>query len=103
MRASSRSSHFVVLCIEGRPAEESELGRASGGLSSPTAVVAGVLQEGYLPSPGKGKGKISEIRYHCGSKYLRVFVRYADAVGPSRVEPSYAKTFATRYIPHFCV
>ena len=26
-------------------------------------------------------------------------MRYADAVGPSRVEPSYAKTFATRYGP----
>ena len=26
-------------------------------------------------------------------------MRYADVVGPSRVEPSYAKTFATRYGP----
>ena len=26
-------------------------------------------------------------------------MRYADAVGPSRVEPSYAKTFSTRYGP----
>ena len=26
-------------------------------------------------------------------------MRYANVVGPSRVEPSYAKTFATRYGP----
>ena len=26
-------------------------------------------------------------------------MRYVDAVGPSRVEPSFAKTFATRYGP----
>ena len=56
---------------------------------------------GYLPPPGKGKGKgkISEIRYPCGSEYLRAAVRYADVVGPSRAKPSYAKTFATRYGP----
>ena len=99
MCASSRSSHFVDLSIEGRPAEESELGRTGGGLGSPTAVVARVLLVGYLPPPGKGKGKISEIRYPCGSEYLRVVVRYADALGPSRVEPSYAKTFSTHYGP----
>ena len=28
-----------------------------------------------------------------------ISVRYTDAVGPSRVEPSYAQTFATRYGP----
>ena len=62
-------------------------------------MVTGVLLVGYLPPPGKGKGKISEIRYPCGSEYLRASVRYADVVGPSRVEPSYGKTFATRYGP----
>ena len=30
---------------------------------------------------------------------LSAAVRYADVVGPSRVEPSFAKTFATRYGP----
>ena len=99
MHASSRSSHSVGLRIEGRPVEESESGRTSDGLGSPAVVVAGVLPVGYLPPPGKGKGKISEIRYPCGSEYLRVAVRYADVVGPSRVEPSYAKTFSTRYRP----
>ena len=62
-------------------------------------MVAEVLPVGYLPLLGKGKGKISEIRYPCGSEYLRAVVRYADVVGPSRVKPLYAKTFATRYGP----
>ena len=62
-------------------------------------MVVGSLPVGYLPPPGKGKGKISEIRYPCGSEYLRAAVRYANAVGPSRVEPLYAKTFATSYRP----
>ena len=44
-------------------------------------MVVGVLLVGYIPPIGKGKGKISEIRYPCGSEYLRVTVRYADAVG----------------------
>ena len=73
--------------------------RAGGGLGSPAAMVVGVLLVGYLPPPGKGKGKISEFRYPCGSEYLRAAVRYEDAVSPSRVESSYAKTFATHYRP----
>ena len=99
MRASFGSSRSVGLRIEGRLTEEPESGQTGSGLGSPATVVAGVLPVGYLPPPGKGKGKISEIRYPCGSEYLRVAVRYADVVGPSRVEPSYAKTFTTRYGP----
>ena len=99
MRASSGSSHSVGLRIEGKPAEEPESGQTSGGLGSPTVVVAGVLPVGYLPPPSKGKGKISEIRYPGGSEYLRAAMRYANAVGPSWFEPSYAKTFAIRYGP----
>ena len=99
MRASSRSSRSVSLHIEGRPAKDSKSARPSGELSSPAVVVARVIPMGYLPPPCKGKEKISEIRYRCGSEYLRVVVRYADAIGPSRVEPSFAKTFATRYEP----
>ena len=49
MRASSRSSHPVGLCIEGRPTEESESGRTGGGFGSPAAVVVVVLPAGYLP------------------------------------------------------
>ena len=99
MRASFGSSRFIGLHIKGRPAKEFELGRAGGGLSSLSSMVVGVLPVGYLPLPSKGKWKISEIRYPFGFEYLRASVRYADAVGPIRVEPSYAKTFATRYRP----
>ena len=93
MRAS------IGLRIEGRSADESVSGKNGGRLGGPVAVVAGVLPVSYLPSPGKAKGKISEIRYPGGSEYLRAAVRYADAVGPTRVEPSFAKIFATCYGP----
>ena len=69
------------------------------GLGSPAIVVAAVLPIGYLPPLGKGKEKIREIRYPYGFEYLRAAVRYTDAMGPSRVEPSFAKTFATHYGP----
>ena len=46
---------------------------------------------------GKGKGKISEIRYPSGSEYLRVAIHNAEAVGPSRVEPLYGEIFAAWY------
>ena len=56
------------------------------------------------PSPlGKGKGKMSEIRYPSSSKYLRVAIQNAKAVGPSRVEPLYGEIFAARYGPPFGV
>ena len=87
MRASFGSSIFVGLRIEGTPAEEFESGRIGDGLGTPTAVVVGVLPIGYLPPPGKGKGKIREIRYHCESEYLRAVEIYMDVVGPSRIEP----------------
>ena len=54
---------------------------------------------GHLSPPGKGKGKISKIKYLSGSEYLRAAVRYAGAVGPSRVEPLYEETFITHYRP----
>ena len=75
MHASFGSSRSVGLHIEGRPTEDSESAKPGGGLGSPDVVVAGVLPVGYLPPPGKGKEKISEIRYPCGSEYLRVAVR----------------------------
>ena len=82
MCAFFRPSRSVSLRIEGRPVEKLESRRTGGGLNSPTAVVAGVLPLGYLSPLGKGKGKISEIRYPCGSEYLRAVVRYAYAMGP---------------------
>ena len=93
MRAS------VGLLMERRSAEESVLGRNGGELGGPVTMVAGVLPIGYLPPPGRGKGKISKIRYPGGYEYLRVAVRYADAMCPSRFKPSFAKIFATRYRP----
>ena len=90
---------FVGLRIEGRPADKSASGQNGGGLGGPIVVVVGVLPIGYLPPSGKGKGKISEIRYPGGSNYLRATVRYADVVGSSWVEPSFAKIFATHYGP----
>ena len=57
------------------------------------------LQRIIHPCLEKGKGKISEIRYPSGSEYLKATVKYADAMGPSRVEPLYEKTFVTRYRP----
>ena len=93
MRAS------VGLCIEGRSAEESVSVQNGGRLGGPVVVVTGVLLVGYLPSLGKGKGKIREIKYPGGSEYLRAAVKYVEAVGPSRVEPLFAKVFATRYGP----
>ena len=59
MCVSSGPSRLSGLCIGGRPAEESESGRAGGRFGSPAAVVAEVLPVGYLSPPGKGKGKIS--------------------------------------------
>ena len=85
MCASFGPSCPVGLRIEGRPVEESMSGRTGGGFGSSAAVVARLLPVGYLPPPGKGKGKISEIRYPCGSEYLRAVMRYREAVGPSRV------------------
>ena len=93
MRAS------VGLRIEERSAEESVSGRNGDGLSGPIAAVAKVFPVGYLPPLGKGKGKISEVRYLGGSKYLRAIVRYANVVGPSQIEPSFAKNVSTRYGP----
>ena len=87
MRVSSGSSRSVGLRIKGRPAEESASGQTGGGLSGPTVVVIGVLPVGYLPPPSKGKGKISEIRYPGGSKYLRAAMRYVEAVGLAELSP----------------
>ena len=84
MRASSGSSRSIGLRIEGRSIEDSKSALPDDELGSLAVVVAGVLLVGYLPSPGKGKEKISEIRYPCGFEYLRVTVRYEDAMGSNR-------------------
>ena len=99
MCASFGSSHSVGLHIGGRLVEgtkSEQVGGGSGGL--PVAAVRAPLV-GHPFLLGKGKERIREIRYPIGSKYLRAAVRCSDAVGPSRVEPSYAEIFATRYRP----
>ena len=99
MRTSSRLNRSSSLRIGGRPAQESESRRISGGSGS-LAVVVDRAPPADHPSPyGKGNGKISEIRYPSGSEYLKAAVKYADVVGPSRVEPLYEKTFVTCYRP----
>ena len=99
MRASSGSIRSAGLHIGGKPAEGAEaeqVGGGSGGLPS-AAVRTPLVSHPLLP--GKGKERINEIRYPTGSKYLRAVVRCSDVVGPSRVEPSYAEIFTTRYRP----
>ena len=99
MRTSSGPNRSSGLHIGGRPAEEYESRWTGGGSGSLAAVVDRAPSAGHPSPPGKGKGKISEIRYPDGSEYLRAAVKYADAVGPSRVEPLCEQTFITRYRP----
>ena len=51
------------------------------------------------PPLGKGKKKINLLKYPKGSDFLKVAVRHAMKVGPSRVGPSYESTFVERYRP----
>ena len=99
MRTSSGPNRSSGLRIGGRPVEESKLRRTGEGSGNLSAVVDRAPPMGHPSPPGKGKGKISEIKYPGGSKYLRAAMRYADIVGPSRVEPIYEETFVTRYKP----
>ena len=70
----------------------------TGGESDSLVVVVHLDAPGEPPSPlGKGKGKISEIRYPSGSEYLRAVIQNAKVVGPSRVGPLYMEIFAARY------
>ena len=99
MHTSSRPNRSSSLRIGGRTVEEFKSRRTDGGSGS-LAVVVDRAPPTDHPSPsGKGKGKISEIRYPSGSEYLKAVVKYADTVGPSWVEPLYEKTFVTRYRP----
>ena len=92
-----------VLRIGSNSTEASGSGRTVGESYS-LALVVHRAAPGEPPFPlDKGKGKISEIRYPSGSEYLRVAIQNAEAVGPSRVEPSYGEVFAARYGPLFRV
>ena len=90
-------SCFPVLCIGSDPDEVFGLGR-TGGESDSTTTVVHLGVPGKPPFPlGKGKDKISEIRYPSGSEYLRAAIQNVEALGPSRVEPLYGEIFAARY------
>ena len=90
-----------VLCIGSNPAEASSSGRTDGGNDSLAAVVHQATP-GEPPFPlDKIKGKIKEIRYPSGSKYLRAAIKNAEAVGLSQIEPLYSEIFTTRYGPPF--
>ena len=99
MHSSSGSSRSTGLHIGGRPAEGSEFEYVGGGSCGLLVAVVRAPLVGHPPLPGKGKERISEIRYPIGLEYLRVAVRCSDVVGSSRVEPSYAENFVTRYRP----
>ena len=69
--------------------------RTGGGFGR-LVVVALRDAPGEPPLPlGKGKGRIDEIKYPVGSKYLKSVVQNALLVGPSRVEPLYGEICET--------
>ena len=70
-------------CVGSDSAEVSG-SRRTGGESDSLAMVVHRGVPGELPFPlGKGKGKISEIRYPSRSEYLRAAIQNAEAMGPS--------------------
>ena len=103
MHTSSEPSRLSGLRIGGRSTEGSDLGQTGRGSGRPSIVVDRVPLAGPLSPHGKGKGKVSEIRYPSGSAYLRATVQNVEAVGPSWVEPSFGHNFASRYKPPFGV
>ena len=97
LHISMGPGRLLVLRIGSDPTEVFGSGR-TGGESDGLAVVVHRGVQGEPPLPlGKGKGKISEIRYPRGSEYLRAAIQNAKVVGPIRVEPLYGEIFATRY------
>ena len=94
---------LTVLRIRSNPTEASGSGRTSGESDNLAGVVHQVTP-GEPPFPlGRGKGKISEIRYPRSFEYLRAAIQNAKVVGPSRVEHLYGEIFAARYEPPFGV
>ena len=97
------SGHSSVLHIRSNPTEASGSG-LMGGESDSLAVVVHRVAPREPPFPlGKGKGKISEIRYPSGSEYLRATIQNVEVMGPSRVERLYGEIFTARYGPPFGV
>ena len=103
MRTPLGLSRTPVLRIGGSFIEEPDLGQTGEGSGRPAIVVDRVPLAGPPSPSGKGKSKVSEIRYPCGSNYLRAVVKNVEVVGPSQIKPLFGKTFAARYRPPFGV
>ena len=90
----SRSSILRIGCNSTKASGSGQ----TGGESDSLVMVVHRDALGEPPSPlGKGKVKISEIRYPSVSKYLRATIQNAEVVGLSRVEPLYGEIFTARY------
>ena len=91
------------LCIGG----DSSVAAGSGRIGGASDRSAGVDLRDALREPpfplNKGNGRIDEIKYLGGSKYLKSVVQNALAVGPRKVGPLYGTTFARHYRPPFGV
>ena len=99
IRTSCGPNRSSGLRIGGNFAKEPDLGQTSEGSGS-LAIVIDQVPLARPPSPSeKGKSKVSEIKYPSGSDYLRVAVQNVEAVGPSRIELFFGKTFVARYRP----
>ena len=97
MRTPLGLSHPPVLLIGGSSAEDPDLGQTGEGFDRPTIIVDRVPLVGPPSPSGKGKRKVSEIRYLGGSDYWRAVVQNVEAVGLSWMEPFFGKTFVTCY------
>ena len=92
-----------VLRIGSNLVEASSFCWIDGGYDN-LAMVVHRATPGERPFPlDKGKVKLNKIRLPSGSAYLRAAIQNAEAIGPSRVEPSYGEIFGTRYGPPFGV
>ena len=103
MHTSSGPSRPSGMRIGGSSTKGSGLRQIRGGSGRPTIVVDRVPLASPLSPHGKGKGKVSVIRYPGGSAYLVAAGQNAEVVGPSLVEPSFRHNFASRYKPPFGV
>ena len=83
LHISMRPSRSFFLRIGSNSIEASGSGQTSGESDSLAVVVHRDAPREPPSSLGKGKGKISEIRYPRCSEYLRVAIQNDEAVGPS--------------------
>ena len=103
MRTSFGPNRSSSLRIGGSSTEEPDLGQIGEGFGRPALVIDRDPPAGPPFPSSKGKSKVSEIRYPRASDYLRATAQNAEAMGPSWIEPSFGKAFATRYRPPFGV